>query len=74
MDEHRGLRYFRWNTSGEEVHVDVLTSRDLPNELARLDHFEGRGYVRTLVPVTVNGGLRIANIYEAADRPRGGDA
>ncbi|MCC6899215.1 MAG: gamma-glutamylcyclotransferase [Polyangiaceae bacterium] len=58
--------YFTWEPSGSDVEVHVLTSPELPHHLARIDAFEGRRYVRALVPVRAASAVYIANIYEAA--------
>ncbi|WP_411280350.1 hypothetical protein [Gemmatimonas sp.] len=66
IEERVGLRYFRWDFAGNDVAVEVLTSGDLSDHFERIDNFEGRGYLRTLIPVTVGSALQVANVYEAA--------
>lgn len=64
--EHRAkFRYFSWEPNGSDVEVRVLTSPELPDHHARIDAFEGRKYLRALVPVRAGATRYIANIYEA---------
>jgi len=62
--ERGGLPIFRWDTSGGEVNVKVLTSPALPDHLKALDTFEGAEYKRILVPAMTSDGLMVVNIYE----------
>ena len=56
--------------SSSEVEGFVFTSAELPNHWARLDAFEGAGYVRVLVPVRLAaGGIVDAYIYALATAP-----
>lgn len=49
--------------SGPAVPVQVLTSADLPAHWARLDDFEGPGYVRVVTTVRTADGEVPAHIY-----------
>lgn len=60
-----GFPRFRWNQSGPEVAVRVLTPIDLPEHFPRIDRFEGRSYNRSLVPVVMDGSLVVCNLYES---------
>jgi gamma-glutamylcyclotransferase (GGCT)/AIG2-like uncharacterized protein YtfP len=55
--------------SGPTVDVDVLASADLPAHWHRLDDFEGPGYRRVPVTVSVDGGEVAAYIYALAEDP-----
>ncbi len=57
--------YFTWEPNGPDVEVHVLTAPALSDHWARIDAFEGRRYVRALVPVRAASTGYIANIYEA---------
>jgi gamma-glutamylcyclotransferase (GGCT)/AIG2-like uncharacterized protein YtfP len=52
-----------WDPDGPPVPVRVLHSSDLPAHWARLDAFEGDGYRRIVVPVTIGDRSEPANIY-----------
>ncbi|MBI4891781.1 MAG: gamma-glutamylcyclotransferase [Acidobacteria bacterium] len=55
------------DAEGPEVAVQVFESADLPEHWARLDEFEGPGYRRVEVAVTlVEGGVVRAYVYELA--------
>lgn len=55
---------------GSEVRVAVLTSPGLAAAWERLDSFEGRGYRRVVVDVTLeDGGSVAAYVYELAEPP-----
>ena len=76
-----GYPGFRPRVGGEAVEVQVLTAPLLASAWPDLDHFEGPGYERILVPVfgTERGpgqaGERlpytVANLYAAAESQRG---
>ena len=60
---------------GTAIHGMVLRSDALPTHWARLDAFEGAGYVRVVVPATLADGTTVAvNVYalrrEGAPRRR----
>jgi gamma-glutamylcyclotransferase (GGCT)/AIG2-like uncharacterized protein YtfP len=54
------------NPAGEAVAVDLFTSADLPDHWARLDAFEGEGYRRAVIEVSIAGGTVDACIYVLA--------
>lgn len=61
-----GYPALRWAPDGERIPVRVLVARGLPDRWAELDRFEGREYVRGLVPVLDESRLLcIANLYLA---------
>jgi len=56
---------FTWDERDAPVAVMLLVADGLPAAWARLDAFEGRDYVRVLVPVRLDtGALAVANLYE----------
>ena len=53
-----------WDPDGLKIPVKLLSARDMPEQWARLDRFEGDDYCRILVPIEDEEGLiAIANIY-----------
>jgi hypothetical protein len=52
---------------GALIFIKAL-ARPSYTRLDRLDDFEGPDYVRTLVPVEINGVIRVCNIYEGKPR------
>lgn len=63
--EHRvRFPYCTWEPSGSDVDVHVLASSELPEHFPKIDAFEGRRYVRSLVPVRAGSARYISNIYE----------
>jgi gamma-glutamylcyclotransferase (GGCT)/AIG2-like uncharacterized protein YtfP len=66
LTKNEGLSRFRWREAGSEVGVKVLTSGDLPDHFPEIDKFEGKRYVRSLVPVACGSSLVVCNIYGAA--------
>jgi len=62
-----GFPAMRWRLQGPAVAVFLFVSPDLASHWSRLDAFEGRDYVRILVPVFGSAGFScVANLYEAA--------
>lgn len=62
-----GLPVFEWNTNAEKIPIKLLDSRELPKNLSSIDKFEGSGYKRILIPVSLeNNASTVANIYESA--------
>jgi len=62
-----GFPALRWRFPGPRVAVLLFVSPDLEWHWSRLDAFEGRDYVRILVPVFAPSGFAtVANLYEAA--------
>jgi gamma-glutamylcyclotransferase (GGCT)/AIG2-like uncharacterized protein YtfP len=64
-----GMGYpgFLWSDDGNVVKVRLFVSADLPDHWARIDEFEGRDYLRSLVPVHLERGggrVTLANIYQ----------
>ncbi len=51
-----------------EVQGQVFTSADLPQHWARLDAFEGSGYVRALVSAVLRDGIRVEAFVYALNR------
>lgn len=74
-----GYPAFRPHAGGPAVAVHVLTVPALATDWPRLDHFEGPGYRRVLVPVFTPGPpderrlYTVANLYAAAE-PAPGEA
>lgn len=65
-----GYPALRWSASGPAVPVELLVSRLLETNWARLDAFEGPGYRRILVPLLRDGRVvEVANLYESTARP-----
>lgn len=58
-----GFPSFTHDPDGAPVPVQMLESDDLPGHWERLDHFEGSGYRRIVVPVETANGTVTANIY-----------
>jgi hypothetical protein len=63
-----GYPGIRWDPDGPPVSVQVFRSLDLPAAWPRIDEFEGVDYRRILVPVAVDDGLLVANIYQVEAR------
>lgn len=60
--------------SGPVVLVHVFASRDLAAHWPRLDDFEGPGYCRVPVSVSIDGGGVTAYVYALADDSEEGPA
>jgi gamma-glutamylcyclotransferase (GGCT)/AIG2-like uncharacterized protein YtfP len=61
-----GYLGFIADADGQPVGVDVLLSDELDKKWREIDDFEGEGYVRTIMPVTLASGETIdAHIYVA---------
>lgn len=59
-----GFPALRWSMTGPEVPVALLVSGRLTAEWERLDRFEGRDYLRALVPLFDGGEVAaVANLY-----------
>jgi gamma-glutamylcyclotransferase (GGCT)/AIG2-like uncharacterized protein YtfP len=79
-----GYPGFRPRVGGDAVAVQVLTAPSLATALPTLDHFEGPGYQRILVPVfgtEIGGGeagerrlYTVANLYAAREASPGAAA
>jgi gamma-glutamylcyclotransferase (GGCT)/AIG2-like uncharacterized protein YtfP len=54
------------DVDGPTVAVQLFESLDLPDHWARLDEFEGSGYVRTATTVSTTEGDVLASIYVLA--------
>lgn len=63
LSERNSYPIFVWSSSGEPVKVEILVSTKLPEELPRIDEFEGSDYERIWIPVQTTEGLQICNIY-----------
>ena len=68
---HMGFPGLTWlPNSDERIPVQLFTSSELPAQWRRIDEFEGRDYVRILVPVE---GVRddpvVANLYQIRAQP-----
>lgn len=59
---------FIWEPQAPKVPVKVMFAPNLPDHFERLDEFEGVDYVRTWVPVTIDGVIHVCNIYEGKRR------
>ena len=55
--------------AGDDVAVQIFESADLPAHWPRIDDFEGDGYRRVPVAVTVSDETLTAYIYELAEKP-----
>lgn len=64
LAEINGLPIFRYSPSGPAVNAKLLTSARLGQYWKALDRFEGKEYVRHLIPVRVNDAYVVANVYE----------
>lgn len=60
---HVGLPGFVMDPDGDDITFHIFESYDLPDHWARLDEFEGEGYVRTPVMVQTDGGEKECCIY-----------
>ncbi|MEZ4701510.1 MAG: gamma-glutamylcyclotransferase family protein [Rhodothermales bacterium] len=58
---------FRWDEAGAAIPVQLFESGALPGHWRRLDRFEGPTYGRVLVPVYLDAGWTVANVYEARE-------
>ncbi|MDX1395192.1 MAG: gamma-glutamylcyclotransferase [Gemmatimonadota bacterium] len=65
----RGFPGMVWDPEASAVPLEVFESAALPGRWPALDAFEGPGYRRILVTVTLPEGLAVANMYELADPP-----
>ena len=67
--QYKGYPAFHVDPGSGHVEVDVLVSDELIENWARLDAFEGPGYRRIIVDVTLDenagGGTIKANVYES---------
>jgi gamma-glutamylcyclotransferase (GGCT)/AIG2-like uncharacterized protein YtfP len=63
LGEVNGLPAFRYSPSGPAVNAQLLTSSRLGQHWQSLDRFEGKDYVRQLVPVQLNNTCVVANVY-----------
>jgi len=63
----KGLQFFKWSKESPQINAKVFSSEDLRNNLDRIDKFEGKPYIRILIPTKINGQIRIANIYSYND-------
>jgi hypothetical protein len=65
-----GYPAFKWRHGVGQVPVSVLTSAALPAHWARLDAFEGPGYRRILVSVSLPDATNlVACLYEYLGQP-----
>jgi len=69
VGRYEGYPAFRRDPEGDAVAVDVLVSSELVDHWERLDAFEGPGYRRITVEVTLDSdsesGSLIASVYES---------
>lgn len=62
--------YLDWRIPGDQIHVQVLVSSQLPKKWDTLDRFEGSTYVRSLIPVQLEDeSLIVATTYLRAAGP-----
>ncbi len=61
--ERNNYPVFIWKLDGAAVPVQVLVSRDLPDSISKVDDFEGEGYRRIIVPVSMNGQVLACCVY-----------
>ena len=61
---------FTWDASAPQVSVMVFSAPRLSEYFDRLDDFEGSDYLRTLVPVEIDGMIDVCNIYEGKRRKK----
>ena len=60
-----GYPALRWDPTGGRVPAYLFVSEELPDHWDELDEFEGREYLRALVPFETSAGIvSIANTYE----------
>jgi|UniRef100_A0A7C3ZA50 gamma-glutamylcyclotransferase (GGCT)/AIG2-like uncharacterized protein YtfP len=64
LGTYRGYPSFKWNPTGEPHPAWLVTSSELPAKYKELDDFEGRAYIRRLIPAETEGRLVIAYVYE----------
>ncbi|MBA7471955.1 hypothetical protein ES707_07267 [subsurface metagenome] len=62
-----GLPYFKWNFGSREIKVKMFISDYLPNELPKLDQFEGEEYHRILIPARIADYWIVTNVYQGKD-------
>ena len=67
LREEDGLPSFRWTLRGSWVEAHLLESPSLPDELERLDDFEGPAYARRLAIYRVDGVCGVGNLYETRE-------
>ena len=61
---------FTWDASAPQVSLMVFSAPRLSEYFDRLDDFEGSDYLRTLVPVEIDGMIDVCNIYEGKRRKK----
>lgn len=64
LGTYQGYPSFKWNPAGEPHPAWLVTSPELPAKYKELDAFEGRAYIRRLIPAEVGRRLVLAYIYE----------
>jgi gamma-glutamylcyclotransferase (GGCT)/AIG2-like uncharacterized protein YtfP len=66
VERTSGLPTLLWKPHGNELKAKLFESAELVTHWERLDSFEGAGYKRWIVPVTIESGIAIANVYVRA--------
>ena len=67
LGESGGFKAFQYDRVGPEHGAWVFTSRALPEKFPELDHFEGAGYRRLVIPARVGRRRVLANVYESRE-------
>ena len=67
VSEADGFPVYHWQRPGSSVPVKILDAPTLPDHFDRLDSFEGTRYRRILLPVEMQGGLSVCNIYAGSE-------
>ena len=67
VSEADGFPVYHWRRPGSSVPVKILDAPTLPDHFDRLDSFEGTRYRRILLPVEMQSGLSVCNIYAGSE-------
>ena len=67
LSDRNNLKFFYWNTSGDEIAVQVIESSRLAEGWQDIDRFEGHGYERILIPVRFDSIYIPCYIYEGRE-------
>lgn len=65
VSQLNGHPILMWDSSGDNVQVEVLVSDRLPSKFDQFDGFEGNAYERIWIPVETSSGKQICNIYSS---------
>jgi len=67
MGEYWGFKAFQYDRGGPAHRAWLFTSEVLQERLPELDHFEGEGYRRLVIPARVGRCRVLANVYESRE-------